>query len=116
MANILGVSAFGTGITPKYWWEWTLVAIIGASGLVGLITFIWGLYKTIHKLYKVSFIRQRCLFSRANDKAYRGNKSLRFCHGPCKNIFIFYLRLLLSFDLIKTYPRSLHRLACILDH
>jgi hypothetical protein len=57
MANILGVSAFGNGITPKYWFEWTLVAIIGASGLVGLIAFIWGIYKAIHKLYKASFAR-----------------------------------------------------------
>jgi hypothetical protein len=61
MAKILGISAFGTGITPKYWWEWTLVAIIGASGLVGLISFILGLYKAIHKSYKVSSTRSQYL-------------------------------------------------------
>jgi hypothetical protein len=61
MANLLGISAFGTGITPKDWWEWTLVAIISASGLVGLISFILGLYNAIHKLYKVSFTRSQNL-------------------------------------------------------
>jgi hypothetical protein len=61
MAKILGISAFGTGIAPKYWWEWTLVAVIGASGLVGLISFIVGLYKAIYKLYKVSSTRSQYL-------------------------------------------------------
>ncbi|KAF2268323.1 hypothetical protein CC78DRAFT_576332 [Lojkania enalia] len=52
MAKILGITAFSSGVLLKEWWEWTLVAIIGASGLIGVIAFLWGFFHTIRKLLR----------------------------------------------------------------
>ncbi|KAF2471083.1 uncharacterized protein BDR25DRAFT_342843 [Lindgomyces ingoldianus] len=54
MANILGISAFSSEALLKHWWEWTLVAIIGASGLIGVITFLWGSYQSIRRVFRAS--------------------------------------------------------------
>jgi hypothetical protein len=51
--DILGIQAFTTGVSLQEWWEWTLVAIISASGLVGIIVFVWYSYHSIRKLLKV---------------------------------------------------------------
>jgi hypothetical protein len=51
--DILGIQAFNTGILLQEWWEWTLVAIISASGLVGTTAFLWYSYQSIRKLLKV---------------------------------------------------------------
>jgi hypothetical protein len=51
--DILGIQAFNTGILLQKWWEWTLVAIISVSGLVGIIAFVWYSYHTLRKLLRV---------------------------------------------------------------
>jgi hypothetical protein len=51
--DILGIQAFETGSILQEWWEWALVAIISASGLVGVIAFLWYSYQTIRTLLKV---------------------------------------------------------------
>jgi hypothetical protein len=53
MANILGIQAFSSDVVLKQWWEWTLVAIIGASALIGVIAFVWTSYGSIRKLLRV---------------------------------------------------------------
>ncbi|KAF2115114.1 hypothetical protein BDV96DRAFT_600247 [Lophiotrema nucula] len=52
MVHILGISAFNSDALFTEWWEWTLVAIIGASGLIGVIAFIWTSYNSIRKLLR----------------------------------------------------------------
>jgi hypothetical protein len=54
MAEILGIQAFSSGALVDAWWEWTLVAIIGASGLIGIIAFVWASFTSIRKFLKVS--------------------------------------------------------------
>jgi hypothetical protein len=51
--DILGIKAFETGSILHEWWEWALVAIIIASGLVGVIAFLWYSYRSIRSLLKV---------------------------------------------------------------
>jgi hypothetical protein len=53
MAIVLGIEAFSSEAILKHWWEWVLVAIVAASGLTGLIVFLWGSYASIRKLLKV---------------------------------------------------------------
>jgi hypothetical protein len=53
MAEILGITAFNTGALLKEWWEWVLVAIIGASGIIGVIAFLCASYKSIRRLLRV---------------------------------------------------------------
>ncbi|KAI4923754.1 uncharacterized protein J4E92_007728 [Alternaria infectoria] len=50
--DILGVQAFETGPLLQEWWEWTLVAIISASGLVGVVAFLWYSYRSLRTLLK----------------------------------------------------------------
>ncbi|KAF2868581.1 hypothetical protein BDV95DRAFT_578761 [Massariosphaeria phaeospora] len=57
MANILGISAFNTEALLNQWWEWTLVAIIAASGLIGIIAFVWESYHSLRKLLRVNVDR-----------------------------------------------------------
>ncbi|KAF2662496.1 glycosyltransferase family 4 protein [Lophiostoma macrostomum CBS 122681] len=52
MAHILGITAFSSDVVLKQWWEWTLVAIIGASALIGIIAFVWTSYSSIRKLLR----------------------------------------------------------------
>lgn len=56
MVKVLGITAFGSGVSPHHWWEWVLVAVISASGVIGLITFLWGSYNAIRKLFRVRFL------------------------------------------------------------
>ena len=56
MANVLGITAFQTDAVLKEWWEWTLVAIITASGVIGVIAFIWTSYSAIKKLFGVRHV------------------------------------------------------------
>ena len=51
--DILGIQAFETGPLLQEWWEWTLVAIISASGLVGVLAFLWYSYRSLRTLLKV---------------------------------------------------------------
>ena len=51
--DILGVQAFETGPLLQEWWEWTLVAIISASGLVGVVAFLWYSYRSLRTLLQV---------------------------------------------------------------
>jgi hypothetical protein len=53
MANVLGITAFNSDAVLKEWWEWTLVAIIIASGAIGIIAFVWTSYSSIRKLLGV---------------------------------------------------------------
>jgi len=52
-AEILGIVAFRNGASLDQWWEWTLVAIIGASVLIGIVTLLWHAYRTIQTFLKV---------------------------------------------------------------
>ncbi|CAA9966934.1 Glycosyl transferase [Pyrenophora teres f. maculata] len=51
-AEILGIEAFRHGPSLHEWWEWTLVAIIGASGLIGIVTVLWHAYRTLSNFLK----------------------------------------------------------------
>lgn len=51
--NFEELHAFSSGIRFKQWWEWTLVALIGASGLIGILAFVWTSYNAILKLLRV---------------------------------------------------------------
>lgn len=53
MAKILGISAFNSDALLKQWWEWTLVAIISASGLIGVIAFFWTIYSSFRRFLRV---------------------------------------------------------------
>ncbi|OAG05912.1 uncharacterized protein CC84DRAFT_1145638 [Paraphaeosphaeria sporulosa] len=50
MPNILGITAFKSGVEVHKWWEWTLVAILAASALIGIVALIWNSYDSIKKL------------------------------------------------------------------
>ncbi|KAF2638314.1 hypothetical protein P280DRAFT_551446 [Massarina eburnea CBS 473.64] len=52
MARITGVSAFSSGTLLQHWWEYTLVAIICASGSIGVIAFLWTGYKSLRKWFR----------------------------------------------------------------
>lgn len=52
--EILGIQAFHGGVALTKWWQWTLVAIIGASGVTGMLAFMWYSYVSIRILFKVS--------------------------------------------------------------
>lgn len=54
MANVLGVTAFKSGAVLQEWWQYTLVAIVSVSGLVGVIAFVWTSYNAIRRLLTVS--------------------------------------------------------------
>ena len=51
--DILGIQAFDTGSVFQEWWQWALVAIISASGLVGVVAFLWYSYRSVRTLLKV---------------------------------------------------------------
>lgn len=51
--DILGIQAFDTGSIFHEWWQWALVAIISASGLVGVVAFLWYSYRSVRTLLKV---------------------------------------------------------------
>jgi hypothetical protein len=53
--DILGIKAFETGPVLQEWWQWALIAIISASGLVGVLSFLWYSYRSIRSLLKVCF-------------------------------------------------------------
>jgi hypothetical protein len=51
----LGIKAFPKGHPSfKQWWEWTLVAIIAASAVVGIFAGVWYSYHSIRRLLKVN--------------------------------------------------------------
>ncbi|CBX97840.1 predicted protein [Plenodomus lingam JN3] len=50
--DILGIQAFKGHEVLQGWWDWVLVAIISASGLVGILTFLWYLYRSIRNAVK----------------------------------------------------------------
>ncbi|KAF1973638.1 hypothetical protein BU23DRAFT_639358 [Bimuria novae-zelandiae CBS 107.79] len=52
MPNILGITAFKSGIAPHEWWEWALVAILAASGLFGTIALVWTSLARIRKIFQ----------------------------------------------------------------
>ncbi|KAI8933556.1 hypothetical protein NX059_009290 [Plenodomus lindquistii] len=52
--DILGIQAFSSGVVLEEWWQWVLVAIIIASGLVGTAAFLWQAYRSIRKFIKSS--------------------------------------------------------------
>jgi len=54
MANVLGVTAFKSGGVLQEWWQYTLVAIITVSGVIGVIAFVWTSYNSIRRLLTVS--------------------------------------------------------------
>ncbi|KAF2017560.1 glycosyltransferase family 4 protein [Aaosphaeria arxii CBS 175.79] len=53
MANVLGITAFNSEHLLKEWWEWTLLAIIIASGLIGIFAFLKTSYTAIRQLFRV---------------------------------------------------------------
>jgi hypothetical protein len=49
-----GIVAFKHGPPSfKAWWEWTMIAIIAVSGLVGIFAFVWYSYRSIRSGLKV---------------------------------------------------------------
>ncbi|KAL6708799.1 hypothetical protein ACN47E_002206 [Coniothyrium glycines] len=52
--SILGVQAFNPETLLHEWWEWVLLAIIGASGLIGSLSFLWFSYRTLRSFLKSS--------------------------------------------------------------
>jgi hypothetical protein len=60
MPNILGITAFQSGVEVHEWWEWTLVAILAASALLGIIALGWTSYGSVKSLLQVgsTFSRQ----------------------------------------------------------
>jgi hypothetical protein len=55
--DVLGIQAFSTDALLQDWWEFTLVAIISASGLLGIIAFVYFSYQSIRNRLKVSGCR-----------------------------------------------------------
>lgn len=53
MPNILGITAFNSGVEVHEWWEWTLVAILASSALVGIVALVWTSYASVKKLLQV---------------------------------------------------------------
>jgi hypothetical protein len=91
MANILGITAFSSGAVFKQWWQWALVAIIGASGLVGVLAAIWTLYKPIKRLFKVSLkVNPYGGWAIAYSSSSRATSIIRLCPDPFKSGYIFY--------------------------
>jgi hypothetical protein len=55
MAQGLDIKAFTDGVV-KSWWQWVLVALIAASGSIGVIGALWGLVKTVRKFLRVRLL------------------------------------------------------------
>jgi hypothetical protein len=55
--GFLGIIAFPTGL-PKFqhWWEWTLIAIVATSGIIGILSFLWYSYHSIRGLFRVRVV------------------------------------------------------------
>ncbi|KAL5117245.1 hypothetical protein ACEQ8H_004804 [Pleosporales sp. CAS-2024a] len=54
--GFLGITAFPTGLpTFRHWWEWTLVAIVASSVLVGTIACFWCLYRSLRNRWKINY-------------------------------------------------------------
>ncbi|KAF2127910.1 glycosyltransferase family 4 protein [Dothidotthia symphoricarpi CBS 119687] len=54
MSNILGIQAFGTNLRLWEWWEDALAAVLGASGLLGIIALVYFLWHSISKHLSIS--------------------------------------------------------------
>lgn len=50
--DVLGIEAFKDGTRIRDWWDWTLIAIIAASGFVGLVALVWSTYRSLRKVLK----------------------------------------------------------------
>jgi hypothetical protein len=52
--EILGITAFRSG-PPAFnqWWEWTLIAVIGVSGAIGIFASVWYSYHSLRKVFQV---------------------------------------------------------------
>lgn len=53
MADILGIQAFSLGTVLENWWEYTLVAIICVSALIGTVALLWTFYGKFRTWIKV---------------------------------------------------------------
>jgi len=64
--GFLGIKAFPNGL-PSFqnWWDWTLVAILAVSVVLGLFACLWYLYRSIRGLLKVS-VDDKSLLHTAN--------------------------------------------------
>jgi hypothetical protein len=52
--EFLGIKAFPTGTpTFQHWWEWTLIAIIVVSAVIGIFAGVWYSFRSIRGLLKV---------------------------------------------------------------
>ncbi|KAF2751551.1 glycosyltransferase family 4 protein [Sporormia fimetaria CBS 119925] len=99
MADISGVTAFKSGVQLKQWWEWTLVAIIAASALIGIITFLWASFKSVRGLLRQSVVGRPVLPGSVQERIHllsRNAKCIRPTQDlPTKpNTFGVYLGLL----------------------
>lgn len=114
MAEILGITAFNSGALLKEWWEWVLVAIIGVSGLIGVIAFLSASYKSIQKLLRVrpATIAQIHATHMHRDRSMWS--SLR-CPALCKSEYTYYPKPPLQFAPNKPSPQSLRPLGFIWD-
>jgi hypothetical protein len=109
--DILGIKAFGTGSTLQEWWQWALVAIFSASGLVGLVAFLWYSYRSIRALLKVRL--EVCLTVPIAYKLHRATPTSTICHDRYKNGYNSYRTVrVLSAEPIP-FPQSRRRLAYI---
>jgi hypothetical protein len=53
MVKTIEIRPFMDGTVAKSWWQWALIGVIAASGLLGLITASWVLFKSLGKRLKV---------------------------------------------------------------
>ena len=81
--DILGIEAFKNGALVEDWWEWTLIAIISASGLAGILTLLWSTYRFVQKLLKV-----RGMQALNKAQAYESYRKMTMTlpyHGPYRS-------------------------------
>jgi hypothetical protein len=67
MANTLGLKVFADGVAAKNWWQWSLVSVIAASGLIGVVAALWYLIGLVRSYSPVCIAQQRSVQSLSID-------------------------------------------------
>jgi hypothetical protein len=108
MVNIIGINAFSSGVVLQEWWQYTLVAIVSVSGLIGIIALLWSLYNAIKKLVTVSACPVPIPRMQTHHKISRRAKTRTFYLEQFKNGFINSPTPHIASDQVKRFSRS-HR-------
>jgi hypothetical protein len=53
MPKTIEIRPFADGNIVNHWWQWALIGVVAASGLVGLITTVVWLVKSIREKFRV---------------------------------------------------------------